>query len=307
MMSIFDPGCITVVTGKPRCGKTSLTLLLAEMALKKNPEIQIISNIMIDKKLDRYHHFSTSSEFIWYLSQVKRGIFITDEAGTFATSGANDIKQVRGQLEAFAKLAGHFGLSTIWIDQRYDNSVPPLIRTLASYRFHCPSRGYVEMYEIENEQCNLIQEWENDILPSIQYDSKGMANFDWDLPKDISFNNLFNALSNTPSKHFPEKIIEWCNRNGLAPPRKDIFKGLYSRESTIEGKKEKNDVAGSWEKLDPFTDKIPEKVLIWGIHQRYEGMKNPSISRISKFLHISETTISKYRAEYLKAKKSRPN
>lgn len=303
LSSIFRPGTVVVVTGKPQQGKTSLSLLLADLALKKHDKIEIISNVRLRKDPERYHYFWKTSQFLWYLSRVERGVFLTDEAGTFASSGANDIRLVRGQLQSFVKLAGHFGLSTIWIDQVWGGSVPPAIREMATYRFHCPSVGYVELYEVEGGECNLIMEWENDILPTIQYDKKGMATFDWDLPKGVDFSNLFEALSGMPSSKFGLEIVKWCNKNGLAPPRKEIFNGLYSKESSKEGEGGEVDTMDRWAGLDPGGEKIPEKVLIWGIHQRYQGQKIPSISRIAKFLNVSESTVSKYRSEYKKAVK----
>jgi hypothetical protein len=149
-----DPGTLTIIEGRMGAGKSDLALRMAEKSQEKNPDIKIITNVMmlegVSKDLLRRRGIFFCNNWwglILLLLTVHRSILILDEAGIFASSGYSGKGSDIGPWEQFIKQSRKFGVAIFWIDQRGEGSVPPTMRALTCYHYYKPQKFRYEMWE----------------------------------------------------------------------------------------------------------------------------------------------------------------
>ena len=114
-MPYYDPGSLSIISGRMGAGKTDYSLRLVEIAMKKAKGIQIISNIAMKKKVKNYHFTNNLMGLLDQMVKVNHGLLVLDEAGIFGSSGSSGLKRETGQWEQFIKLSRKFGLATLCV------------------------------------------------------------------------------------------------------------------------------------------------------------------------------------------------
>lgn len=284
MDPIWKEGTISVIDGPPGTGKSTWALIMAEIYLRKNSEGSVLTNIPVKGK--RYHHFSTASDMIRHVVDHKSAIVILDEAGIYATSGAGEDRRTRGNLQMFLKLIRKLNLALVWIDQVFEGSVPPAVRSMASYLFHKPDRGRVQLYHITGGNLTLkdtayINERD---LPKLEWNTYGSSDFELDM--EDGFRDLFLTMARDPWGDNREALKEW-----LAS-----LPGTMQEENG-DGKREREYQEGEPTQppyLHDPAEPVPVKVIVWGIIQQNPKVRN---ARIGEILRIDPSVVSRYRSE----------
>lgn len=189
-MRISDPGVLSLFTGVPGSGKTTIALVYGEKILKKNKDLVIVTNINMfktrgayiqgkrhQKKIEKNRDLTKGEvqelktnweywegvrdrvitchglmDFLEILTKYERILFIFDEAGIVASSGYSGSGKVIGQWEQFIKLSRKFGVSTFWIDQRGAGSIPPTMIELSNLNIHKPNKFLIEIWKGVNRE-----------------------------------------------------------------------------------------------------------------------------------------------------------
>lgn len=218
-MPYDDPGRLSIITGSQGTGKTDWACSLMERTMKKHPEIIIISNIKMMKPVKGYVWVNSLKKLLKALCENERSLLIIDESGIHGTSGYGSSYNDNGEWVKFIKQQRKFGVSTIWIDQTEDGSIPPQLRKMAVYKFHKWRKGSIEkgMFfvdifgkddkgEWEAVESGLIVNWES--RSDLPYDTKDNASFKMDLPGKMNIKDVFDHLSNFNSSVVREKLKE---------------------------------------------------------------------------------------------------
>jgi len=226
------------------------------------------------------------------LVDTTEGLVILDEAGIYGTSGAGEDKRTRGNLQMMLKLIRKLNLSLIWIDQVFEGSVPPAVRSMSIYLFHKASLRTLEVCQVVGgapQVLHTVTIDERD-LPKMEWNTYGNSSFEMDLPEGMDFSDIFNALARDP----------WMdNRKALEKFVVHYLDGGH--DENANGKRERENLEG--ETLpDPSVSgaadpskTVTTRELVFGILQHNPEVKTRTIAKVLK---LEERTIRRYRAEF---------
>lgn len=291
---ISDPGTLTILTGNRGSGKTDFSLRIVETISKKNPEIKILTNIVMLEDTSKWNIkvITRLTELIEEIIENRRIHIVLDEAGIFASSGNAGNRKDLGQWEMFCKLFRKFGISLMWIDQRGVGSVPPTMRELANFHLHKHNKFLYEMWEgFKGEKGSKKLETRRiskEDRTSIPFDTNATGSFIMDLPEidgnQLTIRDLFDELANVNSSRSRATMRAWMDKINLTV------------QAQLDAQIKDSELEGSGGVSRDLTLK---EVVFWIYnHAEEKGIDIPKTSEISKILGRSQQSISRLKREW---------
>lgn len=301
---LSDPGTVTLFTGSMGTGKTDIALRYAELALNKNPDLVLITNIVMMKKTRRWkiHYCNSWFEYLKLIYENPRSLLVLDEAGVFASSGYSRNGFDIGQWEVFLKLCRKFGVSVFWIDQRDVGSVPPTMREVAYYHVHKPQKFIVEVWRKMRQskgstqiQFRKISEKDRTNIP---FDTLSPASWKDDFPvwygddgseEKLTIRDLIDEVSDVNNAEVRPTMKEWFKKINI---NHDKYRLALERE------KEKAVKEGSLR-----VGTLKETVFFILEDDDKKGRERRGPTEIASFLHRKPPSISRIIKEWEESKK----
>jgi len=322
---IGTEGTVTRVSGKMRSGKSDFSLRVCEIILTEiDPDLKVMTNIVIDWEgyrekhgkphplQDKFIEVTSLKKLFWTLTEIDRGILITDEAGIFASSGASGKRKDLGQWEQIIKLIRKFHVSVIWIDQRGKGSTPPTIREMCSYHIHKPQKYEAEFYEIEyDHRRDDVKEKKifSLVVPptyrtGIPYDTYAPGSFEMDLGTvskwDEKGKETVEVLTARHVFDYTRKVKGRSLKPALAKWLK-IFNIDRDDDLTPEQERLLLEELTPPESQPPPKPRPPtEKEIVFHIlsKSKEKGMDPPKTSELAKILLTSDAVISRIKKQW---------
>jgi len=278
-------------------GKTDNALKYSEIALEKNPDLVVITNIVMLKKIRKWKVIFCNSwfEYIKLLYENPRSILVLDEAGIFASSGYSSKGSDIGQWELFLKMCRKFGVAVFWIDQRDVGSIPPTMRTIAYYHIDKPEMFTMETWRKTkySKGSKLIskRKLSKKDRTKIPFDTEAPASWNNDMPiwygeeeRQLTIRNLIDRVSNVNGFQIRPTIKEWME---------EIKRNQADHSRVLEREKDRADAKDSKKGI---TLKEVVFFLLSEDEKNERTRKGPS--EIGKFFNRKPQSISRIIKEY---------
>jgi len=296
---LSDPGTVTLFTGSMGTGKTDIALRYAELALEKNPDLVVITNIVMLRKVRKWKILYCNSwfKYLHLIHEHPRSILILDEAGIFASSGYSRKGYDIGQWEIFLKLCRKFGVAVFWIDQRDEGSIPPTMRVIAYYHVHKPQKYVVEVWRKMRHSKGSYQiqyrKLSSRDRTNIPFDTESPASWKDDFPvwyeedgeeRQLTIRDLIDEVSDVNGSEVRPTMKKWFEKININHEKRRM---AQEREKEDAGR-------------DPLPRKMTLKEAVFFVLEDDEkhGRPRRGPSEIARFFHRKPQSISRIMKEW---------